>query len=402
MAKKSASGNGTIRKKVVTRKGKEYTYWEARFTVGYDPSTGRQVQKSITGKTQKEVARKLKEMTTAVDKGTYTAPSKMTVGEWLDIWTADYLNGVKPRTVRSYCDAVRLYLKPAFGAKRLDELPPHLIQQTYNALAAESKTHKALSPKTVHNVHSVLHCALEQAKAIGYISINPSDACTTPRVVRKEMQVLDDVAIAGFLQAIETHPLRVLFHTTIFTGMRQSEILGLQWQYVDFRTGKILVKYQLQDLHTGDGSQLVTPKNDRYRMITPAQSVMYELNALRTEQNKQRQLYAQVWAENDFVFTNELGEPLTPSIVYKAFKKVIVSIGYPEVRFHDLRHSYAVAALRTGDDIKTVQGNLGHATASFTLDVYGHVTDQMKQESANRMERFIQAVAPAQNTENKA
>lgn len=68
-------------------------------------------------------------------------------------------------------------------------------------------------------------------------------------------------------------------------------------------------------------------------------------------------------------------------------------IGLPESRFHDLRHSYAVAAIRSGDDIKTVQGNLGHATAAFTLDVYGHVTDQMKRDSADRMQKFIQSIS---------
>ena len=67
--------------------------------------------------------------------------------------------------------------------------------------------------------------------------------------------------------------------------------------------------------------------------------------------------------------------------------------GSLDLRFHDLRHSYAVAAIRAGDDIKTVQSNLGHATAAFTLDVYGHVTDQMKQASAARMESFIKQVS---------
>ena len=78
--------------------------------------------------------------------------------------------------------------------------------------------------------------------------------------------------------------------------------------------------------------------------------------------------------------------------VNKDFKKAVTAIGRPDARFHDLRHSYAVAAIRSGDDIKTVQGNLGHATAAFTLDVYGHVTEQMKQESANRMENYIKDV----------
>ena len=93
------------------------------------------------------------------------------------------------------------------------------------------------------------------------------------------------------------------------------------------------------------------------------------------------------------VFTNEFGTHLTKPTVYREYKRIVAAIGCPNARFHDLRHSYAVAAIRAGDDIKTVQGNLGHATAAFTLDVYGHVTDQMKRESADRMERFIRTVS---------
>ena len=93
---RNAAGSGTIRKKTVVRNGKEYVFWEARYTEGYDPGTGKQIQRSISGKTQREVAQKLKAATAAIDAGTYTAPSKMTVGDWLDIWTADYLGGVKP------------------------------------------------------------------------------------------------------------------------------------------------------------------------------------------------------------------------------------------------------------------------------------------------------------------
>ena len=99
------------------------------------------------------------------------------------------------------------------------------------------------------------------------------------------------------------------------------------------------------------------------------------------------------WQDSDLVFTDELGRHLTKSSVYRSFKKIVAAIGRPDARFHDLRHSYAVAAIRSGDDIKTVQGNLGHATAAFTLDVYGHVTDQMKQASAARMEAFIKSVS---------
>ena len=123
---------GTIRQKTVTRNGKEYPYWEARYTVGFDPGTGKQIQRSITGKTQKEVAQKLKAATAALDTGTYAAPCKMTVGSWMDIWGTDYLGGVKPYTVADYTANIRNHIKPALGAVKLEALNTHTIQGFYN------------------------------------------------------------------------------------------------------------------------------------------------------------------------------------------------------------------------------------------------------------------------------
>ena len=92
------------------------------------------------------------------------------------------------------------------------------------------------------------------------------------------------------------------------------------------------------------------------------------------------------------MFTNETGRHLCHHTVYQNYKRIVATIDIPKSRFHDLRHSYATVSIQSGDDIKTVQSNLGHATASFTLDVYGHVTDQMKQASADRMEAFIKDI----------
>lgn len=119
------------------------------------------------------------------------------------------------------------------------------------------------------------------------------------------------------------------------------------------------------------------------------------MTLLREQRQKQAgwQLRAgHLWENSGLVFTNESGGHLMPHTIYHNFKKVAASIGLPDARFHDLRHSYAVAAIRSGDDIKTVQGNLGHATASFTLDKYGHVTDQMKRASADRMQKYIDSI----------
>lgn len=388
MAGKAASGAGTIRKKTVMRNGKEYTYWEARYTIGFDPGTGKQVQRSISGKTQKEVSQKLKAATTAIDTGTYQAPSKMTVGQWLDIWTAEYLGGVKPRTVDSYKSTVKNQIKPAMGAIRLEALNAHTIQGFYNSLSEH------LSAKTVKNTHGILHKALQQAVANGYIRFNPADACIIPRAVRKELHPLDEAQISTFLQAIRGHRFEALFTITLFTGMREGEVLGLTWDAVDLDKGTLHINKQLQKERGGGGAyNLVPTKNNKDRCITLAPFVLALMKDVRRQQLEWRLQNARCWDNPmNLVFTDELGGHLMPHTVYHRFKAIVEAMGCPDVRFHDLRHSYAVAAIRAGDDVKTVQENLGHATASFTLDIYGHVTEQMKQASASRMEQFIHSV----------
>lgn len=393
MAGRSAAGTGTIRKRTVIRSGKEYTYWEARYTAGRDPGTGKQIQRSITGKTQKEVAQKLKAATTAIDEGTYSTPSKMTVGQWLDIWTEEYLGGVKPRTKDSYKATVRTHIKPNLGAIRLDALTSHTIQGVYNNLGSKEGKGKGLSAKTIKNIHGVLHKALQQAVANGYIRFNPTNSCVLPKITKKELHPLNEDQITSFLKAIKGHRFEALFITTLFTGMREGEVCGLLWDCVDLNKGTLIINKQLQKIRGSGGEYaLVSTKNSKGRTITLAPSVVNVLRGVKKKQLENRLRHGECWTNSGFVFTDELGIHMKPHTVYLDFKKVMTEIGSPETRFHDLRHSYAVAAIKSGDDIKTVQENLGHATASFTLDVYGHVTEKMKRDSANRMELFIKAV----------
>lgn len=389
MARKStraAQGTGTIRKKTVTRSGKQYTYWEARYTEGVDPGTGKQIQRSITGKTQKEVAQKLKAATAAIDAGTYTAPNKMTVGEWLDIWQRDYLGGVKPLTAASYKGIIKNHIKPALGAGKLEALNAHTVQEFYNSL-------ENLSPSSIKTVHGVLHQALKQAMINGYIRFNPTTACKLPRAERREIAPLDEAQTTAFLAAIKGHQFEALYTLDLFTGMRRGELLGLTWDCVDFKKGTIRIEKQLQrEKKRGGQYVFVSLKNGKARTITPAPFVMKLLKRHRTGQTEQRLKAGPLWEDSDLVFTDERGNHLNGETIYKNFKRIAEGLGIPGARLHDLRHTYAVAAIRSGDDIKTIQGNLGHATAAFTLDVYGHVTEEMKKASAARMETYIKEV----------
>ncbi len=395
---KAASGMGTIRKKTVCKGDKQYEYWEARYTIGFDSGTGKQVQKSVSGKTQKEVAQKLKELTAALDAGTYIAPSKVTVGQWLDLWQQDYLVDVRPSTVTSYEAIIRNHIKPKIGAIRLDSLTTQDIQEFYNRLRFSTENRKALSAKTIKNIHGILHHALQQAMLNNYIRTNPSNSCVIPRVTKKKVKPLNEYQIADFLKAIKGHKYENLFLVALFTGIRQGEICGLQWECVNFDDGTILIDKQLQSLRgktRGDSEKyiLVPTKNGKERTITAAPYVMELLWKTKQSQNANRKTWGKAFQENDLVFTDEFGNRITPQALYRAFKIIVTESGMPMVRFHDLRHSYAVISLKSGDDVKTVQENLGHATAAFTLDVYGHVTEKMKKDSADRMQAFIKSVS---------
>lgn len=229
---------------------------------------------------------------------------------------------------------------------------------------------------------------------MGYIRFNPVESCELPRIERKEIKPLDNEKIGAFMKAIEGHRFEALYLVTLFTGLRRGEVCGLTWDCVDLDLGTILVNKQLQNVPGQPGEfRLVSSKNGKGRTIAIAPFVVEVLRRHKVQQAEARLKAGPLWQNSGFVFCNEVGEHLSPNTVYHNFKRIAASIGLPDARLHDLRHSYAVAAIKSGDDIKTVQGNLGHATASFTLDVYGHVTDQMKRDSAERMQKFIKSVS---------
>lgn len=176
--------------------------------------------------------------------------------------------------------------------------------------------------------------------------------------------------------------------------MREGEVLGLTWDCIDFKRGTLVIRRQLvRDREKGGEYHFSTPKNGKMRVIALPQTVIELFAAQRNKQTLMMLDAGKAWENNNLIFTNPTGGYLSYRTVYDCFKRVVKKIGFPNTRFHDLRHTYAVVAIKSGDDIKTVQENLGHATAAFTLDIYGHVTEQMKHASADRMEAFIHAVS---------
>jgi len=385
MARKAASGSGTIRKKEIVRNGTKYTYWEGRYMAGRDPLTGKPVRKSITGKTQKEVAQKLREVVSSGADSAYNPNSGITVEKWLNLWITDYAGEKKETTIANYKMWIDTRIIPALGKIKLENLQAHDIQRFYNGIK------ESVSAKTVRNIHGVLHSALTQAVRNRIILYNPSDACALPKVEKREITPVVDDDLTAFLDAIKGHKFEDVYLVDIFTGMRQGEILGLTWDCVDFAKSRICVNKQLVRVRGGNGEHFLrSTKKDNIRYIAIPGIVADRLKAIREHQ---RELAAEepCTYRNDMnlVFTNDTGKYLVEITVYKSLKKIFAGIGLPESRFHDLRHSYAVALLEADVDVKTLQNNLGHSNISTTLDIYAHVTQRLQKDSADKLEKFV-------------
>ena len=390
---RGAQGAGTIREKTVVRNGKEYHFWEARATVGRDPLTGKQIQKSFSGKTQKEVQQKLTAALAEIDSGDYLQPSKLTLAAWLDEWQKMIQPKVSLNTYETYKSRIDNHIVPGFGKKvKLADVNRLQVQKFVDSLIKHG-----LAPKTVRSTHGVLSKALEDAERMELIKSNPAAKIELPRAKHKEVDALTDEEIQQFFKIADTRKYGNLLRFILLTGLRESEALGLCWDAVDFTANTITVRRQLQK-HTGGYILLNETKSHKPRTIVLSASAMAILRKLKNQQAEQRFALGDAWEgwkteaerKSYFCFTNENGRYITSDGLYACLKRIADKMGKPALTVHDLRHAYATLCLQNGDDLKTVSANLGHSTIAITADIYASVSQKMQNASAERMERFIQ------------
>lgn len=377
--RKAPNGAGSIRKRSDGR-------WEGRYTAGYDGGSGKPIRRTVYGRTQKEVRQKLTDISRALDTGTYQEPSSLTVAEWLEEWlTVFCVNKVKPLTMTSYRGIVKNHINPRIGAVRLQDVRGTQIQRLYNDMLQNG-----LSPKTIKNVGAVLHKAFAVARKQGYIQVNPCDNAELPKVERKEIKPLTEADIPLFLHACSGSPMGNAYALCLLAGLREGECMGLAWEDIDFERGLITVRQQLQrEQVTGGRYYIATTKSSKIRTVAPPPIAFDYLRLEWAKQAQNRLKYGDVWNNPwNLVFTNEIGEHYKVSTFYKRFKVIAEMIGRPDARPHDLRHTAVTVAIANGVDIKSVQSMLGHATASFTLDVYTHTSQKMMEANAAKVQGF--------------
>ena len=195
-----------------------------------------------------------------------------------------------------------------------------------------------------------------------------------------------------FLYNLLKHVLYLHYYNfykmALFTGLRRAEVLGLTWDCVEWQRGTLRVYRQLQYINSSH--MFITPKNYKSRNVALPKGIIDLLKNIKSEQEENKAKYGKAYnAEEDFIFCNELGNHLSYDYVGVIFRKTIKTLDIPYGRLHDLRHTYAVNALRAGDNVKNVQENLGHATPAFTLERYASITSDMLEESRRNNQTVI-------------
>ena len=378
MAKKRANGEGNIRKRKDGR-------WEGRFTAGHDPATGKQIIKSVLGKTQAEVKEKLKKAMDDAQKVDFTKSGKYTVGIWMDEWFENVAKiKVRASSHQTYKGYIENHIKPNIGNIPIEKLTTMDLQKFYRKLLTKGRVErieakdqpKGLSAKTVRNINQVISSAMDLAVAQKIIPANPTNACALPKIEHQEMQTIPAEQLQAFLQEAKATGVYEMYYIELATGLRRGELLGLKWQDIDWKNGLIKVRRQVARVDGQIKESPLKTKNS-YRTVTISQQAIEVLKEQKKKTN------------DTYVFPSPNGGPISPDSVNNMLKRVLERAGIPKVRFHDLRHTFATIALQNGVDIKTVSGMLGHFSAGFTLDTYAHVTTSAQKEAAQTMGNIL-------------
>ncbi len=359
--------------------------WRVRVFAGRDASGKRRyVSRTVRGsrrEAQKELTRMLRDR----DTHQLAAPARLTVESFLNAWLDTSVRPrLRGRTARDYADAVRVYLVPAIGNRKLSALSPADVRALYTKLTARS-----LSARSVRKAHGVLHAALEQAVRDRLIPHNPAKLATDalPRRVRREMHALTPEQAQALVGALEAQPRGALWLVLLTTGLRPGEALALTWSDVD--DNRISVRRALIE-RAGKQLYFEEPKTPKSRRTVPVlPEVARALQAHRAAQARARLAAGPEWANGDLVFCTSRGRALRQSNLLREFRKILESAELPRIRVYDLRHSFASLLGASGVSLKVVSEMLGHSTITLTADTYSHVFDTMKEHAASQLEKLV-------------
>jgi integrase len=381
----------------------ERNRWVGSITTGY--RDGRQIRKSVTGKTKTEVLARVRELQNAHHEGVELVRADLTVARFLEAWVTDVLPGtVRPATLQQYRDVVKLYIVPTIGQKRLRTLTAKDVVVMQRRLATEYERRDGslgVAPHTQRIARSVLRRALRWAEQEGQITRNVASLAHGVRIDAEEGRTLTPDQARTLLDFIAGHRHEAAIVAALALGLRLGELLGLAWSdlELDVEQPRLTV---VRALKRSPGARAKTPgaglaledvktRTSRRTVYLPDVVV----TALRVHRTRQvaEQLAATRWEAKplgaDLVFRTPIGTAVDPKNFRATLYRLTESAGLGRWSPHELRHSAASLLLAQGVPLKVVSETLGHSSIRITADVYGHLLEPDRIDAAHAMDRAL-------------
>lgn len=377
MAKRRPNGDGMVRKRKDGR-------WEGRIIIGHKQD-GSPIMKYITTRTQRELIDRLSILKEQYRGIELTDDYNITLREWINRWLAEY---AEPSLRQSTVSGYRKYAQTIcdrIGDIPLNKLTTGIIQHLYNDLKKNGRERedpvmgRSLADSSIRSMHMLLHEALEYAVKGRLLPSNPTNGTTIPKANYKDKTVLNAEQLDAFMEAIEKEPEWFdFFYVEITVGMRRGEICALQWS--DFSEKDKTLYVRRTCTHGKTGEDIGDTKTSTGKRMIKLPESTYQVLLRRKER-----------AVTKWIFPSLLDttKHVASSAAYHKLKAILAKNNLPDIRFHDLRHTFATHAIKHGVDAKTLSGILGHTNASFTLDTYTHVTSDMRKDAAQIVGGFL-------------
>jgi integrase len=348
--------------------------WELKFDIGVDPVTGkRKIRYHSFKGTKRDAKLELARLVTQHATGQSVDPSKTTVAEFLarwDDWASAHLS---TKTLERHRMAIRHHIVPHIGALVAQKLRPvHLVELYRKLQQSGGQDGRPLAARSVSYVHRLLHRALGHAVIWGVITQNAATVVSPPPAPDSEMAILTEAQIGAVLRYLDGRTLRPIVSFLLGTGCRRGEVLALRWQDIDLEKGIVRIERSVEQ--TKAGLRVKAPKTKagkRSVMISPW--LIAELRAHHTRQQEQRLKLGMGRAAADtLVFARWDGKMRAPHWLSKNFAAAIKALKI-DCKLHALRHTHVSQLIAAGLDVLTISRRIGHASATITLDVYGHL-----------------------------
>lgn len=370
--------------------------WTAIVNLGVDEN-GRRKRRQVYGHSEGDVLEKLKAIEYEIRSGgSGDKPTRKTLATFLTEWLDEE---VAPKrratTLRSYKGAVDGHItgEHGIGALKLRDVTPRAMTAFYSRLRKEG-----IGPRTLQLVHAVLRRALRHAVRQELIPRNPASLVDAPVYKAKQMRPLTSAQITKFLKAARGDRLEALYVLAVLSGARQGELFALRWRDFNSANATVQIRFSQQDINGVVTTTETKTVASRRLIYLPAIAV----TALREHRRRMKTAGSRIGAD-DAIFVAPEGGPLRrKNMLSRSFKPLLKRAGLPDVRFHDLRHTYATELLTSGADPKVIQSQLGHSKIGVTLDTYAHLVPTLAKSAVAALNARFSNIETTRNRRRRS